>query len=550
MCASVSLPEGKHVVTISRLGKPVGNPVVLDLKNEVGTAVFEFLPDAQGFLEYEASVEPFPGEIVTANNTMSFGLVANSRKLRVLYMEGSLLIHRDYISQSPGMYRSHPMQSWWEPQFLERALTEDLDVEVDFLAKEEFHLNAGDAQIQAKTVKEGYPKTKKALYQYDVIINSDIPFKDFTPEQVQWTVDFVGKHGGGFVMVGGWTAFGEGGYAKTPFDRMLPVEMAQGDIHLDDIDFNWKITDEGWQHPIMELEKDAQKNREAWERLPTFHGFSRTTRLKPAAKALAVIASDDADYSTGYGEAILVAVQPYGNGRSMAFTTDTTGGWGTEWEDTWGRAGEVDLADRNRYYKQFWKNTIRWLSHYRMQAPNQLVQIESDRQVYGRGEQPTLRVKVMNEDYELTHDASVQISIVGPDGAVQSLTVFPKYDEPGIYERKLELSTVGKYEVSAKALLQKDEIGTDRTILQVRPASAEMRQLSQNVELLQKLAAQTGGVYLPLERASELPQHLREATHVIEKRRDHDLWDRAWIFLLIIGLLSGEWYLRKRSGLP
>ncbi|HYF49321.1 MAG TPA: VWA domain-containing protein, partial [Planctomycetota bacterium] len=83
-----SLPEGKYNVTLTRAGRTVGSPVQLDLKNEIGTAVFEFLPDAQGFLEYEAKVEPFAGELVLANNTMAFGVVAYSRKLRVLYMEG------------------------------------------------------------------------------------------------------------------------------------------------------------------------------------------------------------------------------------------------------------------------------------------------------------------------------------------------------------------------------------------------------------------------------------------------------------------------------
>lgn len=547
-----SLPEGKYNVSLSRAGKQVGSTIPLELKSETGTAVFEFLPDAQGFLEYEAKVEPFPGELVTANNTMSFGLVAYSRKLRVLYMEGSMYVHRIYNSQSSGMYYSHPMQSWWEHQFLERALTEDLDVEVDVLAKDEFSTprNIPASDVHIKTVKEGYPKTKKDLYQYDVIINSDIPYSRFTPEQVQWTVDFVGKHGGGFVMIGGFDAFGEGGYAKTPFDRMLPVEMSAGDSHMDkDVEFNWVVTEKGWQHPIMQLEKDPEKNREAWEKLPTFHGFSRTTRHKPAAEVLAEISNEE-DYGTFYGPSIVLAVQQYGNGRSMAFTTDSTGGWGTEWEDTWGPQGETDLNNRNKYFKQFWKNAVRWLAHYRMQAPNQLVQIESDRLVYGRGEQPVLRVKVMNEDYEFTHDASVLVTVAAPDGSTQQVTVFPKYDEPGIYERKLELNAVGKYELFASAKLKKEEIGTDRTILQVRPSSAEMRSLSQNVDLLTKLAAQTGGVYLPLEKASELPQHLREATHVIEKHRENDLWDRPYIFLLIIALLCGEWFLRKRSGLP
>jgi len=542
--ASSGVLETKHNVLVTRNGKPVGTPVAVELKNNAGTAVFEFLPDAQGFLEYEAKVEPFAGELVVANNTMAFGLVAYSRKLRILYMEGSMYVHREY--DSPSLSYGHPMQYWWEHEFLERAVLEDTDIEIEVLAKNEFANPRNARPLTLKTVKEAYPKTKKDLYQYDVIISSDIPYTYFTDEQVQWTVDFVGKHGGGFIMIGGYDAFAEGKYAKTPIDRMLPVEMLD-ETHVDKKDFNWKLTDEAWSHPVMQLDKDDEKNRDIWSKLPVFHGFSRTTRPKPAATTLAVIA--DEEFETAYGPAIVAAVQPFGNGRSMAFTTDSTGSWGTQWEDSWGPKNGDD-ADRNKYYKLFWKNVIRWLAHYRMQAPNQLVTLESDRLVYGRGEEPEIRVKVMNEDYELTHDAEVKVAVTGPDGKTQKVTVFPRYEEPGIYERKLELGAVGRHEIEAVATLRKEEVGRDKTILQVRPASAEMRQLSQNVALLKQLAQQTGGTYLPIEKASELPKHLREATHVIEKYRDNDLWDHPWVFLAIIGFLSSEWFLRKRSGLP
>lgn len=544
--SAAGLPDGKHLVAITRNGKLIGESKPVELKSHAGTAVFEFLPDAQGFLEYEAKVAPFPGELVTANNTMSFGVVAYSRKLRVLYMEGSMYVHRIYKSRSPGMYASHPMQYWWEHQFTERALLEDSDVELDVLAKGEFNSPQGADPLSIKTVKEAYPKTKKDLYQYDVIICGDIPYAYFTEDQVQWTVDFVAKHGGGFMMIGGYDSFAEGKYPKTPIDRMLPVEMIDEE-HLER-DFNWRLADEAWSHPIMQVEKDEEKNRAAWARLPQFHGFSRTTRPKPAATVLAVVADDELE--TAYGAAILLAVQPFGNGRSMAFTSDTTGSWGTEWEDSWGPEGETDLETRNKYFKTFMKNTIRWLAHYRMQAPNQLVTLESDRLVYGRGEEPEIRVKVMTEDYELTHDAKVQVRVVAPDGSSRMVSVFPKYEEPGIYERKLELGSVGRYEVEATATLRKDDLGSDKMILQVRPATAEMRQLSQNVDLLKRLADQTGGKYLPLERAAELPQYLREATHVIQKPLDTDLWNRSWVFAVIIALLCTEWFVRKRSGLP
>ena len=149
------------------------------------------------------------------------------------------------------------MQHWWEHQFLERAVTEDLDVELDFLAKNEFATPRGEIQLDIKTVKEGFPKTKKELYQYDVIISSDIPYTFFNDEQIQAQVDFVGKHGGGFAMVGGYDAFGEGKYAKTVIDRMLPVEMNADDTHEDNVDQPFQLERDHRRSLARRAERDA-----------------------------------------------------------------------------------------------------------------------------------------------------------------------------------------------------------------------------------------------------------------------------------------------------
>ena len=540
------IPPGPQTVRLLYRDRPVKEAVV-DLRGEKAAAVFEFLPADQGFLEYEAQVRAAPGELVLANNTLAFGVMAFSRRIKVLYMEGSVHQHEFYGRTVWGQK--------WEHQFLQEALEEDQDVSVDVLLWE----GEGTPPPGIPTVKEGYPKSKKELYQYDVIINSDIPYDHFTPDQVRWTVDFAAKHGGGVAMIGGWHAFGEGGYAKSPFDRMLPVEMNANDTHVHGMDFRWRVTDEGWKHPIMQIDKDPEKNRAIWEKLntiggyytvggPAFHGYSKVTRYKPAATVLAVIDEED-DPGTAYGPHVLVAVQPFGRGFSLAFTTDTTGGWGTEWEECWGD-DPYDPQRRNIYYKTFWKNAVRWLAQYRVQAPNQLVLLETDRMVYGRGEIPEARVRVLTEDYEPTHDAQVRLNVRGPDGVPRQLTVFPRYEEPGVYERKLELAATGRYEIEAVATLKGELLGRDKALLQVRPATEELRRLSQDVSALQKIASESGGTYLPLERAAEVSDLLRQDTHVIQRYRDVDLWDRWWVFALIIGALCCEWYLRKREGLP
>ncbi|MCZ7646499.1 MAG: glutamine amidotransferase [Planctomycetota bacterium] len=544
--ARVKVPAGVYKVRVKQGSKTIKETEV-DLAGEKATAIFEFLPTEQGFQEYEASIDPYAGELVLSNNAMAFGVVAFNRRLKVLYMEGSQHTHREY-----GRY---VWADKWEHEFLVDALEEDRDVDVDVLFRE----MPPDYDGPIKTVKMGYPKLKKDLFQYDVVINSDIPIDHFNDDQIKWTVEFVANHGGGFIMIGGWSAFGEGGYAGSAFDKMLPVEMNKHDVHVDGEPFRWLVTETGLKHPIMQVLKDAKENTEAWAQLnllgrtrggdpgPSFFGFSKTTRAKPAADTLAVVA--DEEFETYIGPAVLVAVQPFGRGRSMAFTTDCTGGWGAIWEDSWGPDPD-DPDRRNLYYKNFWKNAIRWLAHYRMKAPNQLVQLETERLVYGRGESPVVRVKVLTEDYEATHDALVTLQIVSPSGKSQRVSVFPRYEEPGVYERKLEPDEVGRYELEAFAEIKGKDLGQDKALLQVRPSTEELRQLSQDVATLQKLARESGGEYFTLDHAAGVTDLLRQDTHVIQLPRDKDLWDNGWVFAAIISLLCVEWFYRKRSGLP
>jgi hypothetical protein len=358
-------------------------------------------------------------------------------------------------------------------------------------------------------------------------------------------------------MIGGYDSFGEGGYAKSPYDRMLPVEMNAGDTHADQTPTPVKVTAEGLRHPIMQLVPDPARNAELWERLnglggagdrpqPAFQGYSKTTRAKPAATTLAVIAGEDEGY---FGPMVFLAVQPFGRGRSLAFTSDCTGAWGAVWEDSWGEDPE-DPSRRNLYYKTFWKNAVRWLAHNRLQAPNQLVQIETERLAYGRSEAIPVRVKVLSGDCEPTHEARVLLTLSGPDGVKRQLPVFPRYEEPGLYERNLELRSMGRHEIEASAWLKDEELGHDKTVIQIRPAAEELRRPYQDAQALTRLAQASGGAYRTLDGALGLPALLKKDTHLVQRFRDHDLWDRPWVFLLMIALFCGEWYVRKRHGLP
>ncbi|MEP7359222.1 MAG: VWA domain-containing protein, partial [Anaerolineales bacterium] len=69
------------------------------------------------------------------------------------------------------------------------------------------------------------PSDLAGLSEYVSVILVDVPARDLSPRQMLAVQSYVRDLGGGLVAVGGPSAYGVGGYFKTPLDETLPVEM-------------------------------------------------------------------------------------------------------------------------------------------------------------------------------------------------------------------------------------------------------------------------------------------------------------------------------------
>ncbi|MEP7359337.1 MAG: VWA domain-containing protein, partial [Anaerolineales bacterium] len=69
------------------------------------------------------------------------------------------------------------------------------------------------------------PSELAALSEYVSVILVDVPARDLSPRQMLAVQSYVRDLGGGLVAVGGPSAYGVGGYFKTPLEETLPVEM-------------------------------------------------------------------------------------------------------------------------------------------------------------------------------------------------------------------------------------------------------------------------------------------------------------------------------------
>ncbi len=518
--------DAKVPVQLKR-GQQVVKTVEVVLAGGPQTADFVFTPEEVGLLQYDIIIPVQTGEQNTANNTETFAVNASKHKIKILYMEGT-------------QYRM-PDREKWEFQYLVEALEEDKHMEVTPLFRNDFNAAKQAGISCVRDPANGFPTTKKKLYHYDVIICSDIDSVFFTPQQLKDTVTFVGERGGGYIMIGGYTAFGPGGYGGSVIDKMLPVEMAgREDGYTEDVPFQWELTDDGKKHPVMQLDPDPAKNADIWKAMPFFNGFNHIKRAKPGATVLAVHPTR----KSVYGPMVMLAVQQYGKGRTVAFCTDTTAGWGQEFEAHWGLT-ETD----NSYFRKFWQNIVRWAAAYHYRVPNSPVLITTDFNRYSPGDRARISASVVDENYKPADDAETWVHIRQPDEKVIRLPLTRDVDQPGQYTARYEVPAIGQYELKAGAKLKGEIVGEDAARFFAKETDIEARDYEPNKALLTSLAAQTGGISADIARTSEIAERLKASTHEEQTYIERALWDNRYFFCLILGLLGVEWFLRRREGL-
>ena len=108
--------------------------------------------------------------------------------------------------------------------------------------------------------------------------------------------------------------------------------------------------------------------------------------------------------------------------------------------------------------------------------------------------------------------------------------------EEGIYGGEWTAEKPGSYVAEIIAGHEQEEIGHECSGFRREDGVAENFHTSQNRELLEKLAQQTGGRYYTPAEASKLSKEISYSEAGITARETRDLWDMPVIFLLALGI--------------
>jgi uncharacterized membrane protein len=506
----------------------------------------DFTPKERGFQVYEVRIPAQKGEWLATNNRRVFGLEVLDPTIRVIYMEGT--------PQQSGS----PMPEW---KYLKDALESDANIKVKTLYRQfgnsgQF-LNTIDADPETgqriypvEHPTRGFPRTMNELLNYDVIIHSDIRTDSFSAEQLENMARLVEEFGGGFVMIGGNSAFGKGGYHRTILDRVIPAAMEQSnDSQARPITL--RVPSAALNHPVMAIGPTREDTEQIWtEKFPMLYGCNLVDRAKPGAVVLGV----DSTARNQFGPRLLLAVQNVGKGRSMAFTSDTTRSWGRDFETLWGEPINpgLPLSERNcdsRYYRQFWVNAVRWLAAGRIGKTNNPVVLELAQSYCSLGEKVSANIQVHGNDLAplATADVILCLSTTGQT----NMYVKAGYDRVSqAYQADLGPAHDGTYTVTATANVGGKKLGDDRQLLVCESGDREMADLRARPDLMGEFARISGGSTLALsDNSSRLSTVFGTPPPAQIEYRHTPLWDKWWCLGLIVLLLTIEWSVRRLSGM-
>jgi uncharacterized membrane protein len=475
-------------------------------------AIFTVAPPRDTAAVYTVEIPSAAGELVGENNRRSVLVEPPGPRRRILMIEGA-----------PG----------FEHAFIKRALTTDSGIELDSVVRKGRDAR-GDATYfvqadgaRAPRLATGFPQERSALYEYDAVILANLEGDALPRGQLQMLADFVDTRGGGLLVLGA-RSFAQQGYAGTPLDPVLPLQLTgrgSGVVRASTAEgprLAVRLTSGGLAHPVMRLDgtDDVQKR---WAALPALAGVTSLGALRPGAEALALVSGPD-------GARPLVAVQRYGQGRSMVFAGEASWRW------------RMQMPSTDRSYEMFWRQAGRWIAAGAPPPVSSAVLPAAD----GR---TTVAVHVHADDFTAVGDADVPLRITHPDGRIEEASARVDDAQAGRYTAEFKFDTPGIYRVAATARRGGSPLGTHERWLLVGGSDLEMADPRLNADVLKRVAAASGGAYVNAADAGRLPELLAAAAAAPPSPRMEELWHTPWVFALIVLLLGTEWVLRRLWGL-
>ncbi len=475
------------------------------LNNDSGevTITLSFTPEEVGEHDLSLSVPPQFGETLTSNNTIRFSTKVLKDKIRILMISGT-----------PS----------WGYRLMRTAFKNDPSI--DLLS---FVILRTPSDVLNVPEKEQslipFPVEtlfSKELQSFDLLIfDNFLSQLYFGSNYLEKLREYV-KEGGGFAMIGGPNLVGEGGYAGTPVEEILPLHLIGGrEGYRQDSSFGVGLTPAGATHPITRLAPDERDNFNLWQEMPPLDGINLTKAKNPANVLL------ESDNGTHWP---ILTVGNYGKGRVLVLATNYSWKW---------YMAMVAKEKSNWAYLRLMERIVRWVTQDPSLDPIQIILPENSG---GDGQEVEFRIILRGDEISSKSGSGVSLAVFDPDGVKISSQVKPA--NPGEFLGSFSPGRSGTYKLKVETPASSHEesfiIRGVMEGLDAAPDHDRLRMISESAG--GKLLLKDDSLQKEIENyAASIPNHF------IEERRQ-PLRDFPLTIALILVMLSAEWTLRRRWG--
>jgi uncharacterized membrane protein len=479
-------------------------------------------PGEPGAYELAVRAEPVSGEAVVENNEATVYLNVRGGGARILYIEGE----------------PRP-----EMNFIKRAMSESSD-------------------MQMVTVWVGKPPVEKWPYDlsqqlsdgvYDCIVLGDVDYRAIEAVGANTIADQV-KKGAGLVTLGGYFAYGAGGWDQSPLRDILPVVM--GGQKRQELNSPIQLQNH-LPGPIQVLPVGAneilqidtpEKNEATWGGLKPLQGANRWESVKrsPGTVVLAQSLLKQPLIVSGFAD----------QGRVVSIAFDSTYLW---WRQ--GKAAE---------HKAFWRKILYWCMRREVQEEGMQLSMPKRRLFLEQSSEMILQWNGGSKQTEMPKNIKLHLWKTADSVMVADINSLKKEEDLGevqLQRRDAQsmratfagVKTGGRFEWRATVTGSEGQQLEAKLPFVVVDQSIETLQAMPDWQLLgqmAKLNSSAGGSLVAPDQTSEIVKQILERRKqstqtAIENRRLGDGVLDSWsAFLLLAILMIGQWGLRKKWSLP
>ncbi len=462
-------------------------------------AAFEIQADKIGLQKYAIGAVPLEGELTEKNNSKTFFI-------KVLKNKSSVCL----VSGAPGS----------DHGFLYLTLRDDPSIQVKGFVE-----NKDGALSELKSNAEDPAK------EFDCFIFNNYPTANSDMSKFQSYANSITRDGKPLLLFYGMN------FDVNRFQLLKtasPVEF-KTDNALEETQIYPALSVSGKNSVILKISDDPNETARQWAELPPVWIYRTTAVPSDGSEVLARVDMTRASNVLKLRRDIPLIVSK----RSVKQKSIAVMAYGL-WKSYFVMSG---LGKSNSAYTSFISNAVRWLTTTDDTRP---VIISTSKKIYHNGEKVLFTAQAYDEQFNPVNDATVKLRIIRGE-RITDLQM--EFVGNGRYEGVLNGLEVGDYDFTGEAVKNDIILGKDNGKFTVEDFSIELVTTAMNEKLLKNIAAESGGRYFTADSVSDILRYINFPPQISEEKDETELWNKSVLLYLFAGLLTVEWFIRKRSGM-